>query len=196
MPGFDSIRDVSETLRLLLDDALRAVDAVSPPRAELHDLSPPPSGNPAVLTLFLYEICEDTVLRNRPAVTTLAGQEYVSRKPPLPLVLRYLVTAWGGDRATEQAMLGRTLQVLYDGQIIRPHQLQGRLATSPDGLSVTLAPLTLEERTRVWWSIQRPYRLSINYEVRVVDIDAEAIETSSPVGRRTLEFAEAGARGE
>jgi hypothetical protein len=193
MAGFDAIRDVSNTLRLLLDDALQAVDAVAPPRAELHDLSPPPSGNPAVLTLFLYEICEDTVLRNRPDVRTLIDHEYQTKRAPLPLVLRYLVTAWGGDRATEQAMLGRTLQVLYDGQIIRPHQLQGRLAASPDGLSITLAPLTLEERTRVWWSIQRPYRLSINYEVRVVDIDAEDVDTSAPVGRRILEFSDVGA---
>jgi Pvc16 N-terminal domain len=100
MAGFDAIRDVSDTLRVLLDDALAAVDAVSPPKAELHDLSPPPSGKPPVLTLFLYEICEDPYLRNRSRVTTLANQEYVSRKPPLPIVLRYLVTAWPPISAT------------------------------------------------------------------------------------------------
>ena len=33
--------------------------------------------------------------------------------------------------------------------------------------------MQLEDRARIWWAISLPYRLSVNYEVRVVDIDAD-----------------------
>src|SRR6266545_413509 len=50
-----------------------------------------------------------------------------------------------------------------------------------DTLKLTLAQLTLEERTRVWWAFQKPYRLSLNYEVRVVNLDALTRHRTEPV---------------
>ena len=94
------------------------------------------------------------------------------RKQPLGLCLHYMVTAWGGDRDTEQQILGRVMQVLYDDAIIDGPELAGALAGTPTELRVSLSPMQLEDRARVWWAIGQPYRLSVNYEVRVVDIDA------------------------
>jgi hypothetical protein len=192
MAGYTTVARVSRALQQLLTDALASVDPTNPPIAQLHNLKPPPGGQPPVLTVFLYEITEDATQRNRPHQRVLeadpqGGQRYRVTKPPMPLILRYLVTAWAADRETEHLMIGRTLQVLYEAQIRRGTDLTPELDL--DSLAITLAPLSLEERTRVWWSIQEPYRLSLNYEARLVDLDVSpgVAEDMHPVRRR--EFA-------
>ena len=97
-----------------------------------------------------------------------------------------MVTPWGGDRATEQQILGRVLQVLYDDAVIDGVDLVGVVAGTPIELRVSLASMQIEDRARVWWAIGQPYRLSINYEVRVVDIDADSSEEADPVLSRRV----------
>ena len=66
--------------------------------------------------------------------------------------------------------------------------MQGGLAGTDQALKVTLSPLTLEERARVWYAIEKPYRLSITYEIRVVNLDAETIDALVPVSDRITQF--------
>jgi hypothetical protein len=183
---FGVVSDVSATLVAALDNQLGTL--VPPARAELNDLAGAvPAG--LVLTVTLYEILEDPPSRNRPPVREVNGAAVITRKPPMALLLRYLLTPWGGDQPTEQRIVGRAMQVLYDDAILDGVQLRDGLRGSADTLKVTLAPLTLEERTRVWWAIQKPYRLSLNYEVRVVNLDALAQRRAAPVQSRTLDAA-------
>lgn len=58
------------------------------------------------------------------------------------------------------------MQARYDNAIISGNMLQGGLQGCVQALKVSQAPLSLEERTRVWQVVQRPYRLSASYEVR------------------------------
>jgi hypothetical protein len=178
--GFGIISDVSETIVGALNAELAKLTPRA--RAELNDLSgAAPTG--LVLTVTLYEILEDAASRNRPRVQqTATGAATVTRKPPMALLLRYLLTPWGGDQSTEQRMAGKAMQVLYDDAILDGLALKGTLAGGRDTLKITLAPLSLEDRTRVWWAIQKPYRLSLNYEIRVVNLDA-LDATSRPVVR-------------
>jgi hypothetical protein len=187
---FTVIERVSRALQRLLTSALLAVDGDVPPVARLDNLQAPPNGQPPVLTLFLYEINEDYSLRNRegPRVleTNQGAQRYRVTRAPMPLVLRYLITAWANDRNTEHLMMGRTMQALYEHQVRRGAELDPELDLPL--VSITLAPLSLDERSRVWWAIQQPYRLSLNYEVRVVDIDVpgSVLGVFPPVREREL----------
>ena len=99
----------------------------------------------------------------------------------MALRLRYLVTPWSGDVLTDQQMLARVLQVLYDDAVLNGPQLQGLLAGTSEALKIVLTQLTLEERTRIWNAVQQPYRLSVIYEVRVVNLDAIQQRTHAPV---------------
>ncbi len=192
MPDFDVISDVSATLRKALDDAL-AGTPLAGTIVQVDNLADGIATSPPRLTVFLYELAEDPSQRNRPHRRIDVGGTYQVRKPPMPLLLRYLITAWAGDMATEQSLLGRTLQVLYDGAILAGAQLQGSLGGTDEAVKVTLVPLTLEEKSRVWYAIQKPYRLSLNYEVRVIDLDPTSFDTAAPVTTRILEPAVPGA---
>jgi len=188
MPDHSVIADVSATLQSVLTDALSTL-LPGPPIAEVHDLSTPVSTNPARMTIFLFEVVEDSSQRNRPPVRGLAPPNLTVQKPPMALLLRYLLTPWSGDRLTDHRILGRTLQTFYDDAVISGPQLQGGMAGTSEALKLKLAPLTLEERSRIWYAIQKPYHLSLTYEVRVVNLDTQLTQTIAPVRERQEDFA-------
>jgi hypothetical protein len=193
---YNVIADVSLTLQAVLTDAYKTLQPTSPPVAEISDLQGVISTSPARVTLFLFEAVEDSSAKNRPRVrwTPPPGappappNRLLLKKPPMALLLRYMLTPWSGDRLTDHKLIGRTFQVLYDGAILSGPQLQGGLAGTDQALKITLSPLTLEERARVWYAIEKPYRLSITYEIRVVNLDAETIDTLVPVSDRITQF--------
>jgi hypothetical protein len=172
MGDFGVVADVSTIIEDRLTRALRGLGGDEPPIAELNDLSDPVQTPPAKLTVFLYEIAEDPTSRNRPPVRSIPPDAPASRKPPMALLLRYLITPWGGDQETQHRMIGRALQVFYDDAIWAGENLSGSLASSTDALHFTLTPLTLDQKSWIWYAIQKPYRLSVNYEVRVVNLDS------------------------
>jgi hypothetical protein len=178
------IADVSEILLAVLRDAIGDLGGVERPQAILDDLSGTVPVSPPKLTLFLYEIAEDVASRNRPNIRVEpsdADPRAGVRKPPMALVLRYLITAWGGDQLTQHRMLGRAMEALYNDAILDGGQLTGSLAGGVDALHLTLTPLTLDQKSYVWYALQKPYRLSLNYEVRVVNLDAAARVAARPV---------------
>jgi hypothetical protein len=189
VPDSGVIAAVSETLQSVLTEALSTLQPLPAPVAEVHDLQGTISTNPARLTLFLFEVGEDPSARNRPRVRGSAPPNVTLQKPPMALLLRYLLTPWGGDRLTEHRILARAMLELYDRAILSGPDLRGNLAVTDQALKITLSPLTLDERARVWFAVQRPYRLSASYEVRVVNLDSEIVEQFTPVTRRSVDFA-------
>jgi Pvc16 N-terminal domain len=195
VPDYSVIADVSATLQAVLTAAYQPLDPAAPPVAQISDLQGNIATDPARVTIFLFETVEDPSAKNRPRVRVPPPpapppppNRIYSQKPPMALLLRYMMTPFSGDRLTDHRLLGRTLQVLYDGAIISGTQLQGGLADTDQALKVTLAPITLDERARVWFAIQKPYHLSITYEVRVINLDALTVETATPVSQRVSRY--------
>lgn len=182
---------VSLTLKSVLDAALDPIlPGPNEPVAVIHDLQGTISASPAKVTLFLYDVVEDPSARNRPRVRGEVPPDIALRKPRVALLLRYLITPWSNSRETDQAMLTRVVQALYDGAILSGPALHPELVATETVLKVTLSQLPLEDRTRVWNALQRPYRLSLAYELRVANIDTLTQQTFTPVTRRSLDFAQ------
>ena len=179
------IADVSATLEVLLTTAFSTLNP-GPPVAEVHDLTGAISTAPARMTIFLFDVIEDPTVRNQKQPRQIVGTTLEQRKPQVPLILRYLLTPWSGSRATDHQLLGRALQTLHDDAILSGPQLQGGLAGGSDAIKLKLAPLTLEEQTRVWHAVQRPYHLSLTYDARVIRIDSNDVTVRPPVLSRTL----------
>lgn len=186
MGDFGVIADVSSIIERELTEALKPL-GTPPPIAVLHDLSEKVPTSPAKLTVFLYEVAEDPTSRNRPPVRSLPPGPLTTRKPPMALLLRYLITPWAGDQVTQHRMLGRALQLFYDDAIFDGAKLSGSLAASTDSLHITLTSLTLDQKSWVWYAIQQPYRVSLNYEVRVVNLEAIEELDIRPVQNRVID---------
>src|SRR6266536_3505971 len=186
MGDFGVVADVSSIIRDRLNSALVGLTPPPSPVAELNDLSEPVQVTGPKLTIFLYEIAEDPTSRNRPPVRSLPPNPPTTRKPPMALLLRYLITPWGADPETQHRMIGKALQVFYDDAIWQGEELSGSLAGTTDALQFTLTPLTLDQKSWIWYAIQKPYRLSLNYEVRVVNLDSLDVREQKLVRSRTI----------
>jgi len=135
------------------------------------------------VSLWLYRVLRDPNRLNLPPVRLGPWQ---IRQPSLPLRLHYLVTPFVRASQTnsadlEQRVLGKIMQGFHDHARFRGADLEGDLAGSTQEFQVALETLTIEDLARIWAALNRPYQLSISYEVSVLNIDSELVESIAPV---------------
>jgi hypothetical protein len=177
------IRSTSLTLQALLRASFLADIRIAPFFAGVMDVTlntPEEMVNNGIegLSMWLYRAVRDEERLNAPPERV--GPDRL-RRCPLPVRLHYLMTpivavnaqtiSFSAER--EQLLLGKVLQVLHDVPLLRGTLLRDDLAGTAHELGVRLETLTLEEITRVWEGLNRPYQLSVSYEVAVVPIASE-----------------------
>jgi len=189
MPDYQVISDISELLRQRLDTGLQNIVGFGGNVLVSNLTGAPPA--PPTVTIFLYEVLEDPSTRNRPALRRPNANGYDVQKPDLTLLLRYLITPWLNDLVapyTDQVILGRIAQIMYENTILSFNPSADGERTE-ETIRVTMAPISLEDRTRIWNSLQQKYRVSLTYEVRVANIAATQSRTVRSVESRDLNFA-------
>jgi hypothetical protein len=164
-----------------------AIDTVTKTLVELLSKS----GNPAITTkpldkmptnginLFLYQITKHPTWENCGFPNP---NDPTSTKPPLPLVLHYILTNCLADPGTlnediGQQNLGKAMLKLHDEPILNFSGSQ--IIKQRDPIRVTWKPMTLDEISKIWSTFHTPYRTSAMYEVGVVLIESE-IPASNP----------------
>jgi hypothetical protein len=168
------IRDLSETLRAILDDPGLAVSFPELEAAQVVFDPPVESFNPAQTTvnLFLYDIRENTQLRsNEPEVTRHNGLATIQR-PPMRVACSYLVTAWpvGGTEPVlqEHQLLGQTLLVLSRYPTIPAAFLKGQLTGQAPSLPMMVAKSDgIKDPSEFWTALGNKLRPSISVTVTI-----------------------------
>lgn len=166
---------VSESLRaLLLDDTL---GMQLEPALPVTLLAPDETGDSRRINLFLYQVRQNPALRNedwRPRPGT-PGQ---LAPPPLSLNLFYLMTAYAPNdaetgNAAAHAILGEAMRVFHENPVLPtdPDIRADGLADAREQIRVMLHPVDLDELSSVWTTFNEPLRLSVLYEVSVVQLD-------------------------
>ena len=180
---FTNIRAASLTLRAVLERSFRA----DPDLAQLFD---PAQGGAVVslatpdgmesagevgLSVWAYRLVRDDLTLNQPQVRPAPNRLLRQR---LPVRVHYLMTpiVTGNANApapeAEQLIIGRVLQTFSDEPLISGPDLGGSLQATAVEIAVRLETLGLEEITRIWDSLERPYQLCISYEVGIIGIDS------------------------
>ncbi|HEC18593.1 MAG TPA: DUF4255 domain-containing protein [Gammaproteobacteria bacterium] len=191
MSAPSAIAAVTSTLRNLLTNA-----ALEDP--ELLDTTvttQPPgmarNGNDAnQLNLFLYSTSIDTAFSNSPMPGLTKNGE--SGVPPLALVLKYLITAYGRNNndVNGHRLMGRSMSTLHDHPLLGKAEIQAALPDSDlhnqiERVRITHNVLSVDDMSKLWTSFQSEYRLSTAYEVSVVLIEStRPAKTPLPVLRR------------
>jgi hypothetical protein len=191
-----AIRDGSESLRRFIEQALQDDPDLSP-YFDPADPLPDAIGTMVVtldtpqeledhdkegVSLWLYLLQREEYTLNRPPRRTAPDRV---ERTPLPLRLHYLVTPLvdgevrADATALEQLILGKVLQLFHDEGRLSGARLLATLAGSGLELFVRLEPLSLDEITRVWDALDKPYQLCVSFEMSIVPIasarDAERI---------------------
>lgn len=186
-----AIEAVTKTLLQLIDDACNSgpggfpggVKVVAQPPHEVTDQ------DPLKVNLFLYRTEVDAALRNEDPLDLRAGE---SGNPPLPLILRYLVTPYvqGGDDIDAHRLLGLAVRTVHEHTVLTREMLTdsgsfSNVASQLDRIRLTWQPLADNDIYSLWSAFQSPYRLSAALEVRAVLIDGrDAQRTPVPVLHR------------
>ena len=127
------IRDLSETLRAMLDDEALKEKFKDLLDAQVSFDRPDENFKPsqATVNLFLYDVREDPELRSNESVLTLSNGLAQIRRAPLRVACSYLLTAWpvgGAEPALqEHHLLSQALMVLSRYPKIPDKFLQGEL---------------------------------------------------------------------
>ncbi|HYY93298.1 MAG TPA: DUF4255 domain-containing protein, partial [Pyrinomonadaceae bacterium] len=116
------------------------------------------AGDTDQLNLFLYHVMPSAAWRNFDLPHQVRPGELA--QPPLPLVLDYLITAYGKN---DHVLLGKTMSVLHDHLLLSPDEIRAVLSNTGldqqvERVRITLQPLSLEEMYRLWNGFQTQYR--------------------------------------
>jgi hypothetical protein len=207
MSSFLAIGGVSATLQALLRDRMELPAGMVRTDLQVTVSTPQPENDQQAAespqaNLFLYRATENGALKNQ----MIPGQGHPSEygHPPLSLILHYLLTAYGAtddnglvNETRAHFLLGSAMRVLHDYPVITgslmtvnspPVQvLHESLRGEFEQVKVALDPISLEDISKVWTALTRPYRLSSAYTVSVVQIESRRIKTlAAPVLTRRI----------
>ena len=184
MSSPDALATVTATLRHLLTPAAATVSTKPPSLARVGE-------DGEQINIFLYSTHYNSAFSNFPMPGEARSGE--NAHPPLPLVLNYVITAYGAsdDDISGQQLMGRAMSILHDHPLLGTTDIEG--ITPDSGLQqqiervrITPATMSLDDMFKLWSSFQSAeYRLSTGYQVSVVLIESTlANRASLPVLKR------------
>ncbi len=165
-----AIGDVSASLRnLLLAEMSLGSDV------KVTILSPNETGDPRRVNLFLYQVQESPTLKNLDWQAK-HGEQGQLVPPPLSLHLFYLMTPYALNdqqtgNATQHVILGDAMRVFHEHPVVPSAHLEPGLEDAREEIRIMLRALDLDELSRVWATFTEPFRLSVLYEISVVQLD-------------------------
>lgn len=146
------------------------------------------------VSLYLYKVQVNTSRRNLPPVVAPDGKRY---RPPLPLDLHYLLTAWGTDAEVQQRLLGWAMRELENTPILPSNLLNHHIRevdTFRPNETVELIneAISLQDMNTLWDGFKANktnQHLSVTYVARMLLIEsAVEITEHPPVQTRVAEL--------
>ncbi len=184
-----AIAAVTATLTNMIQAAVSADTTVSSGTVTVRPPDQARQGAPVnQVNLFLYRTAIDAAWRNQDPPAIRPGE---SGQPPLPLILSYLVTAYGenDDEILAHRLLGIAMGVLNDRPVLSRAQIAAGLPPPGSDLQnqvervrITPDPRPQDEISRMWTTFNTGYRLSVSYDAAVVLIDStRPVDAAPPV---------------
>lgn len=175
------ISEVSELLKALLEDGLKVLPS-DKPTVKLANPADEGAREEPTLSIWLYQVTPNPYMRNAPNVRVADQSE---RFTPLSVDLCYLLTPSQKDEIANQQTLGRALRVLYDSSILTLNA-----GKDVEELHISICQRSITELAEVWEALQKPYRLSVCFEIRMVRIDSERELNAVRIRERATDFQE------
>lgn len=186
MSASTAIGRASESLRNLLLGEMQLT-----PSVPVTVLAPDEQGQNRRINLFLYRVLENTHLKNQEWQVKSSDTSQL-QPPPLSLNLYYLLTPYASNdqelgNATQHEILGEAMRVFYEHSVVPDTYLAGDLGWAREEMKIIQNGIDMEELSQVWGTFAEPFRLSILYEVSVVQLDASTDrERALPERVRTI----------
>jgi hypothetical protein len=143
------------------------------------------------LSLYLYRLAVNGARRNLPPSVGLDG---IRRRPPIPLDLHYILTAWAKTAIKQQRLLAWAIRTLEDVPVL-PAGLLNNYGPEPEifrpneTVEMFLESLSLQDMNNLWSATKVNPQISVSYVVRMVGIESSvALTEAAHVQTRAFDF--------
>ncbi len=170
MSASTAIGLVSRSLRELL-----LGEMILDPPVNVTILAPDEAGGARRINLFLYKVMENAQLKN---LDWQVRRDNTSQQtpPPLSLNLYYLMTAYATNdpqtgNSSAHEILGDAMRVFYENAMVPEGYLAPGLQDARERIQISHIDFDMEELGQVWNTSGQPFRLSVMYQISVVQLD-------------------------
>lgn len=145
------------------------------------------------VSLYLYRVAASGSRRNLPPTVGPNGERF---RPPIPLDLHYIASAWAKTAVKQQRLLGWLIRLLEDVTIL-PVGLLNNTGPEPqifkpnETVEVIMDQITLQDWNNLWSTTKANPPLSVGYVARMVVIDSTLALSDVPVQTREFGFGKA-----
>ncbi len=192
MASYQAIAAISRAIRGLLELACPRPEFDSA-RFEVYQANNFQNPMDEGVSLYLYRVSSSS-RRNMAARTGPNGEIY---RPPLPLDLYYMLTAWGRTFEKQQGLLGFCIRELGNIPIL-PSGLLNHFGPERDifredeAVELVFEPLTLQDISNIWEPLKPNLQPSATYVARMVSIESTVeIPGAGIVQTRQFDFKDA-----
>lgn len=141
------------------------------------------------ISLYLYRVAVNASLRNMPPIVGADGKQ---KRPPVPLELYYVMTAWAKSAIKQQRLLGWAIRTLEDVAIL-PATLLNNYSPEPDvfrpdeTVELIMDSLTVKDFADLWGAAKTSPTVSVGYVARIISIESQMTEITTTF-TQTREF--------
>ena len=173
MGTFQAIAATGQAMLGLLSDAVPR-DQFPNAQFELYQMSNFQQPMEEGISLFLYRIAANTSRRNLPPTTGPDGRRF---RPPIPVDLYYIATAWAPTAVRQQRLLGWAIRMFEDVPVL-PTGLLNNYGPEPEifkqgeTVEIVLDSLTLQDLNNFWGVSKSSLQLSVGYVARMLHIQS------------------------
>jgi hypothetical protein len=195
MASYPAIATVGTAILSLLADARPKPDFANA-QFELYQSSDFESPMEEGISLFLYRVTINGTVRNPVARVDPTGKR---RRPPLPLDLYFMMTAWGRTAEKQQFLLAWAMQQLEDNPIL-PGSLLNSFGPEPEvfrpdeTVELICDPMPVQDMVSIWENLKSSkakMQISVSYVARMVMIESSLELVEAPwVQTRTFRAAQ------
>ena len=174
MAKYTIISDIGKGIISMLRDKL-VPDPVD--KSESIGICDPKERGGYIVGIHPYDIKEDTSGRGSEETSMPDGSV---KDPPAMIELYYVISvcskAEPESKALDEAkIIGKIIQIFKDNPNIPPRYMPDNLGAPVENVPISMLPLNMEEKVKIWTMFGESYKLSVFYVVGPIAIDSENI---------------------
>lgn len=175
MAKYTIISDIGKGILELLRDKLvpEPVDS-----AEKIGICDPKERGGYIVGIHPYDIREDLSGAAKDGAKVLPDGS--QQDPPAMIELYYVISVSSKAEAESKALdeakiIGKIIQVIKDNPVIPPRYMPSNMGMPVENVPISMLPLNMEEKVKVWTMFGESYKLSVFYVVGPIALDSENI---------------------
>lgn len=184
MATYRAIAATGLAIRGLLKSAIPTTEF---PNAEIELYRPANFDSPMTIgiSLYLYRVTLNTSRRNLPPVVEPDGKRY---RPPLPVDLFYMVTAWGQTAEMQQRLLGWVMRELENtpilpSSLLNHYILEADTFRPSETVELICETISMQDMNTLWEGFRvnkTNQHASVTYVARMLLIESKLELTEYP----------------